>query len=240
VAALVLGYVNKYAGWFPKYQVAFVPLLACLAAPLVAHAWCARPRFTVAVGGLATLASAALSYRLVGDQWALSRSWTIDPSAGGWLLFIALAAALVGLVMRVPAATAVAALIAMGLGWELALDVRQLRAPYQTDYWYGTAGIAETVGWINAHLQPNDTYVASKEAAIASRAQRYVDQDNIVYYLSVGRPFDTTWNGEPLRALVTWQREPYVADLLSAGLDRKWRETARYGDYVVYELTDGS
>ena len=44
-AILVLGYVNKSAGWFPKYQVALAPLLACLAAPTVAQLWELRPRY---------------------------------------------------------------------------------------------------------------------------------------------------------------------------------------------------
>ncbi|HYY90045.1 MAG TPA: hypothetical protein VFA49_14705, partial [Chloroflexota bacterium] len=35
---LVVGYVNKYAGWLPKYEVSMAPLLAVLGAPLVARA----------------------------------------------------------------------------------------------------------------------------------------------------------------------------------------------------------
>jgi hypothetical protein len=40
---------------------------------------------------------------------------------------------------------------------------------------------------------------------------------------------------------VTWQREPYVADLFKRSLaDSSFRETVRFGDYVVYEPIPGS
>ena len=107
--------------------------------------------------------------------------------------------------------------------------------PYQTDYWYGTTGTNDAAAWVDAHLQPGQTYLAAKEVAIRSRDQRYVDQDNLVYALSLGRPFDGNWQGEPLAALVTWQREPYLADLFARALaDTPFREMARYGDYVIY------
>ena len=94
--------------------------------------------------------------------------------------------------------------------------------------------------WVDAHLAPNQMYVAAKEVAIRSRDLRYVDQDTIVYFLSTGRGFDGTWAGEPLTALVTWQREPYVADLFNRTLPASgFVETARFGDYVVYEPAAG-
>ena len=47
---------------------------------------------------------------------------------------------------------------------------------------------------------------------------------------------DATLLQEALRALVVWQREPYVADLFSRALaTSSFHETARFGDYVVYE-----
>jgi hypothetical protein len=85
-------------------------------------------------------------------------------------------------------------------------------------------------------VRPGETYLAAKEVAIRTDAQRYVDQDNLVCSLGKGQAFDGTWAGEPLRALVVWQREPYVADLFGRALaNSAYRETARYGDYVVYE-----
>ena len=120
-------------------------------------------------------------------------------------------------------------------GWSLALNVYQARADYQTDYWYGTTGTVEAAEWVNAHLGPDETYVAAKEVAIRSRDQRYVDQDNLVYFLNAGRGFDGTWAGEPLRALVIWQREPYTADQFNRVLPaRGFREAERFGDYVIY------
>ena len=241
VAVFVLGYVNKSAGWFPKYQVALAPLLACLAAPLIARAWCLRPRLTLWAVALGTLLSGLLTARLVGDDWALQRTWRIDDAAALGLVACVALVSLIGLPWRAVAATATAAVVALALGWSLAVDLRQLRAPYQTDYWYGTTGTLDAANWVDSHLGPNDTYLASKEVAIRSHDLRYVDQDNLVYFLSTGRPFDGAWAGESLHALVTWQREPYVADQIArAAATLHFRETARFGDYVIYEPTDAS
>ncbi|HEY0582059.1 MAG TPA: glycosyltransferase family 39 protein [Chloroflexota bacterium] len=236
IGIFVLGYVNKNAGWLPKYQVAFVPLLASLAAPLIACAWCARPRLLTSVAAGALVAAGLVTGRLMRDDWALQRTWLIDATPAAWLLAIALVAALIGLRSRAGGQTALDGLFGLTVGWSLALNAVQLRAPYQTGYWYGTTGVVEAAAWVDAHLAPDQTYLAAKEVAIRSLDQRYVDQENLVYFLSIGRPFDGTWAGEPLHALVTWQREPYVADLIGrAAPGAGFRETARFGDYVVYE-----
>jgi hypothetical protein len=232
---LVLGYVNKSAGWFPKYQVALAPLLACMAAPVIGHLWCARPRVVTACAVAAVVASAAITLGLVRDEWALERTWALQPSAAAWLLGTALVATLIGLVWRQSVAAATFGLVGLAVGWSLGMDAVQVHADYQTDYWYGTTGTQAAADWVDAHLQPGETYLSAKEVAIRSRDQRYVDQDNLVYALSIGRPFADNWMGEPLHALVTWQREPYIADMFSratAGSD--FHEVARFGDYVIY------
>jgi 4-amino-4-deoxy-L-arabinose transferase-like glycosyltransferase len=234
-AVLVLGYVNKSAGWFPKYQVALAPLLACVGAPVVASLWCARPRAVTACAVGALTASATIVLALVRDDWALQRTWAIEPAAGAWLLAVILVAAGVGSVWRQPAAAACFALVGLGLGWSLAVDALQVRATYQTDYWYGTSGTDAAAAWVDEHLQPGQAYLSAKEVAIRSLDQRYVDQDNLVYALSTGQPFESTWMGEPLQALVTWQREPYIADMFARALaGTNFHEVARYGDYVIY------
>jgi 4-amino-4-deoxy-L-arabinose transferase-like glycosyltransferase len=241
IAVLVLGYVNKNAAWFPKYQVALAPLLACLGAPLIAQVWCTRPRLTPVITVLAAIPVAIVTLRLVRDDWALQRTWLIDPTAGAWLVGVIVLAALAGLPWRATGATALAGLVGLALGWSAGLDAIQLRARYQTDYWYGTTGTLEAAAWVDAHLAADQTYLAAKEVAIRSTDLRYVDQDNLVFALSIGREFDGTWAGEPLHALVTWQREPYVADLFNRALSSsRFQETARFGDYVVYEPLPGS
>jgi hypothetical protein len=232
---LVLGYVNKTAGWFPKYQVALTPLLGCIAAPVIAHLWSARPRVVTSCAVVAGLASLAITLGLVRDDWALQRTWAIPLSAGLWLFGMLLVAAFAGGVWRPWAAVTTFALVGLAVGWSLAIDAVQVVAPYQTDYWYGTTGTDDAAAWVDAHLQPGQTYLSAKEVAIRSRDQRYVDQDNLVYALSTGRSFDPSWMGEPLAALVTWQREPYLVDLFSRALDgSRFREVAHYGDYVIY------
>jgi len=66
---LVLGYVNKNAGWFPKYQVALAPLLACLGAPIVAHACGGHARLALGVGIAATAAAWLVTRVLVRADW---------------------------------------------------------------------------------------------------------------------------------------------------------------------------
>jgi hypothetical protein len=188
-----------------------------------------------AIGLGAAAASAGITLAFVRDDWALQRSWAIQPTAGFWLVAVVTLAALVGVIRRQPAAAAGLALVGLALGWSAAVAGVQARATYQTDYWYGTTGTDAAAAWVDAHLQPGQAYLSAKEVAIRSRDQRYVDQDNLVYALSVGRPFDSTWMGEPLQAMVTWQREPYLAELFArATAASSFHEVARYGDYVIY------
>jgi 4-amino-4-deoxy-L-arabinose transferase-like glycosyltransferase len=230
-----LGYVNKYAGWFPKYQVALVPLLACLAAPLLAQLLCARPRaafFAALAGGVATL---VITGTVVRDGWALQRTWALQPVVGAAYLGIAMLALLLGVRWRAPAVTGVLALAGLAFGWATAVDVVQVRAAYQTDYWYGTTGTAEAADWVSAHLAPDETYLAAKEVAIRGTDQRYVDQDNLVYLLDTGQKFDGVWAGERLHALVLWERDAYVADRFDRAVPSAgFLQAERFGDYVVY------
>ena len=240
-AVFVLGYVNKNAGWLPKYEVVFAPLLACLAAPLVAQAWCMRPRLIWSIGLLAIIASGLVTRAMVRDDWALQRTWQIEPAAAAWLFAVVAVAAVLGLAWRAPAATACAGLAGLALGWSLGLDVVQARASYATGYWYGTRGTVEAAAWVDAHLRPDQMYLSSKEVAIRTHDLTYVDQENIAYYLTIGRSFDGTWAGQPLQALVTWQREPYVAELFAQAFPAAgFTEMARFGDYVVYVPAPGS
>jgi 4-amino-4-deoxy-L-arabinose transferase-like glycosyltransferase len=232
---LVLLYVNKSAGWFPKYQVPLAPLLACLAAPLVARLFDVQPRTAIVALGASLVASCAIALSQVRDEWALERTWAITPTPALWLMAIVAVAALIGVVWRAPAAAAGLALVGLALGWSAAVDLVQLRAPYQTTYWYGTSGTLEAAEWVDANLQPDQTYVSSKEVAIRSQDQRYVDQDNLVYLLGIGRPFDSAWAGEPLQAMVIWERDPYTATLFQRIIPGSgFSEVARFGDYVVY------
>jgi 4-amino-4-deoxy-L-arabinose transferase-like glycosyltransferase len=232
---LVLLYVNKSAGWFPKYQVALAPLLACIAAPVLAHLWSARPRLALVALASSAVCAIAVTLLLVRDDWALQRIWAIPENAAAWLFATLVLAAIIGAVLRAPAAAASLALVGMAVGWSIGMDAVHLHATYQTGYWYGTRGVAEAADWIDEHLQPGQTYVSAKEAAVRSHDERYVDQDNLVYLLSIGRPLERTWAGEPLQAMVVWERDPYIADLFArTAPGAGFVEAARFGDYAVY------
>ncbi|HET6319999.1 MAG TPA: glycosyltransferase family 39 protein [Chloroflexota bacterium] len=231
---LVLGYVNKNAGWLPKYQVALVPLLACLGAPIVAHAWCLRPRLAIGVAAAIASVAAVVTARLVRDDWALQRTYAVEWSAAAWLLLAVAVPMLVGFRWRAAGVGATAALAGLATGWALVTAMYQSAAPYSTTYWYGTTGTGESAAWLDQNIGPDDTFVAAKEVAIRARNQRYVDQDNLIYFLSTGRGFDGIWAGQPVGTILVWQREPYVADLLAQRLPG-YREVARIGDYAVYQ-----
>jgi hypothetical protein len=187
---------------------------------------------------VSVVATATLTLSLIRDEWALQRTWAIETPGAAWLVALIVASVLVGIVWRLPAAAASIAIAGLAVGWSIGVDVVQVRAPYQTDYWYGTTGTLAAAEWLDAHLSPNDTYVGAKEVAIRSHAQRYVDQETIAYFLSAGRPFAATWAGEPVRALVLWQREPYVADLFTRAMPAAgFSEAERFGDYVIYVPT---
>ena len=238
---LVLGYVNKSAGGFAKYQVALAPLLAILAAPLLASAVCAHARLTTALSVLGALVAAIVTLRLVRDDWTQHQTWAVEPLAGAWLLGIVVVALLAGSLRRLAGPAALASLLGLTVGWSLGTDLYQAAAPYSTTYWYGTTGTSEAARWVDEHLAPEQTYVAAKEVAIRAIDQRYVDQDNLITFVSAGRGFNGTWAGEPVAALVVWQREPYVASLFErAAPAAGYHETARFGDYVVYEPGSGS
>jgi 4-amino-4-deoxy-L-arabinose transferase-like glycosyltransferase len=235
LGAFVLGYVNKTAGWFPKYEVAFAPLLACIGAPLAAVALRRAPVIgLVLFAGVCLIAGWAI-YQLVGDGWALERSWALDASQTPWLLALAAVGLAVGLLWRAPA-LAVLALVAVAAGWGAGLDVYQLHQPYSTGYWYGTEGTDAASAWVSAHIAPDQTYAAAKELAWQSPAQRYLDQDTLLAELQAGQITSPSWQGQRLVAVVAWQREPYVADQLRSHLlPLGFRVTHRFGDYVVYE-----
>jgi hypothetical protein len=236
LGALVLGYVNKTAGWFPKYEVAFAPLLACIGAPLAAVGLRRAPASGLLLGALPCLVAGWVTYQLVGDGWALERTWALDSSQAGWLLALAVVGLAVGLLRRTPA-LAVLTLVAIAVGWNVGQDLYQLQQPYSTGYWYGTEGTAAASAWVSAHIAPDQTYAAAKEVAWQSPAQRYLDQDTLLAELQAGQlSSPPSWQGQPLVAVVAWQREPYVADQLhSLLLPLGFRITHRFGDYVVYE-----
>ncbi|MBV9355825.1 MAG: glycosyltransferase family 39 protein [Chloroflexi bacterium] len=235
LGAFVLGYVNKTAGWFPKYEVAFAPLLACIGAPLAAVALRRAPVTGLVLGVVACLVAGWATYQLVGDGWALQRTWALDASQTTWLLGLALIGLAVGLLRRVPA-LAVLGLVAIALGWGVGLDLYQLDQPYSTGYWYGTEGTDAASAWVSTHIAPDQTYAAAKELAWQSPAQRYLDQDTLLAELQSGAISSPSWQDQPLVAVVAWQREPYVADQLrSRLLPLGFRVTHRFGDYVVYE-----
>jgi 4-amino-4-deoxy-L-arabinose transferase-like glycosyltransferase len=236
LGAFVLGYVNKTAGWFPKYEVAFAPLLACIGAPLAAVGLRRVPRSGLVLGAAVCVVAGWTTYQLVGDGWAVERTWAIATNQGGWLLVLAVVGLALGLLRRVPA-LAVLALVAIAVGWDIGLDVYQLNQSYSTGYWYGTEGTNAASAWVSAHIAPDQTYAAAKEVAWQSPAQRYLDQDTLVAELQAGQITTPSWQGEPLVAVVAWQREPYVADQLRSHLlPLGFRVTHRFGDYVVYEL----
>lgn len=228
---LVIGYVNKLAGWLPKYQVALLPLLACAAAPLLARG---ASRRGWALASLAGLATAIVCLVIIRDEWALTRAWTITPTGAALLLLVAAVGLGLALLVRVPSA-AVLVLAGMSVGWSVGVDAVQAAAPYSTGYWYGTAGTADTASWIQRNLPPTALYVASKDVALASGHLEYLDEDTLVTYLQENRPIGPTWAAQPITAMVLWTRDPAINTLLFDRLPALgFHQVDRIGDYAIY------
>lgn len=239
VALLAVGYVNKSAGWFPKYQVALVPLLAAVAAPLVVAP--AKELRAAALPAVAVaLAAMLVVLRAVRDEWAMSRTWLIEEPVGWWLAGVCLLGLGLSVAGRARADRALPAMLAaLAIGWSLGTLWIVARAPYGTTYWYGTTGTEAAAAWADANVLPTETYVAAKEVAYRAGPQRYVDQDTLIATLASDRPFDGTWESQPVQTIVAWIRDPHVADLLARALPPLgYVERVRFGDYVVYQRPD--
>ena len=157
--------------------------------------------------------SGVVKLRLVRDDWALERTWAIDPTRGRVAARASSSALAHRRAVARPAAAGIAAVAGLALGMVLALNVVQVGAAYRPTT--GTAPPANRTpptGWTPTSARtrrmsrprkwPSEraTSVTSTRTTSCTRSHR--------------QGFDGTWAGEPVRALVTWQREPYVADVL--------------------------
>lgn len=245
---LLLGYVNKSAGWFPKYQVVLIPLLLAAGAPLVARALRRFSHPTLVVGGAIAAASALVVLRMVRDDWAYSRQYTIGEEPAAYLLGIVLVGSVAGgtflALRRHPREAGLAFMVAfagLSLGWSTAVDWAQLRAPYSTTYWYGTTGAPEAAAWVDANVPPGSMYVASKEVAWLAENQRFVDMETLSYHLDALGTFTGEWEGERIDAIVVWVREPFLSYLFDRDLPQfGYQATQQFGDFRVYERESGS
>jgi hypothetical protein len=210
--------------------VVLVPLLACLGAPLLAYAWRHRPRLAALTLLAVAVPSLVIAARFVRDTWVFQRTFTIHWAAAlAFLLLIGFTAVLAPR-WRVSLAVALAGIT---VGWSVVVNTVQVLAPYSTTYWYGSLGTREAAAWLDANLSAEETYVASKEVALLAQNQRYLDQDTLQWFLgSTG--FDGTWADQPIRLILTWEREPFVAWLIDNHL-QGYIEVGRFGDYVVYQ-----
>lgn len=231
---VLIGYVNKHAGWFPKYQVALVPLLAIVAAPLVVPVANLR-RAAVPAVGVAALAG-LIVWTMLGDGWAFGLRWLISTPAALALTATVAVGSAVGWFVRLGSRSLPMALASAAVGWGIATGAVMATAPYSTTYWYGSTGMQPAAAWLDAHLARNELYAAPKEVAFIAQDRRYLDIDTVDGYLEGGRPFDGSWNGERLGAIVAPERDGRLADLWQRELPALgYAETSRFGDYAIYE-----
>lgn len=237
-AAIYLVYIMKLAGSFPKYHAAMLPLWAAASGAAVVRA-AGRPSW----GQLAVmLVGAAAVFGWLGahaDLWAIE--W--DPALVRLLIVVPL---LVGLGMAglwaqlgrvsLPRAASVS-LAALTLAWSLALDLHQRGLDGSTTYYYGRNGQVEAARALAERLRPDELYIASKEVAWYSREQRYVDQESWQHVVwDLGRGFDGTWLGQPVRLLALELGERSVRGTYERALVPRYRVVGEYGNFVIFEL----
>ena len=201
----------------PSTRSRFAPLLACLAAPLVAQA-VVRPAASGRLDrrGRWRPLSAVVTCGLVRDDWALQRTWQSIPTAAAWLL-----------ARRGPGhagrpGLACARRERPGRAGRSGAGLVAGRRPRPADArtTRPTTGTARPApprpprGSMRTWRPTRRTWPPRKSPSAATTS---ATSTRTIWSTSssIGRRFDGTWAGEPLHALVTWQREPYVADLFS-------------------------
>ena len=235
LGAVVLGvYLARTAGYFPKYQVAAVPLMAAAVATGlgrdIAGLRPQRRALTVAAGAVGGLAAALAA----GDgpflQTARSHGGLPLVAAGS----IAAGAGLALTEKLRPMPWAVAGLVGVLAGWSVATDLMQRSAPYSTAYFYGARGNVEAARLLDGLVGPDEYYVAAKEVAYYAANRNYIDM-HTAYALLRDRPaFDGHLLGRQVRVWVLFVRDPAVRAFFESKLGPAYRPRVSAGDYLIY------
>lgn len=242
-AAIYLAYIFKLAGNLPKYHATMLPLWSAAAGALVARLAGRPTRLQL---GVTALAGVALLVRLIPRMtlfWdiqfepTLNRVLIVGPAliglgiAGLWTLlgYRALRSALIG---GLPVA-----LLAVTLAWDVSLDLTQRDRTGSTTYYYGRYGQQAAAEALDSIVDPDETYVASKEVAWYAHNQQYVDQESWQYVVwDVDHAqFDGTYLGHDIRVLVLEVGEQsfrWAYDGLL--LPRGYVYAGEYGNFLIY------
>jgi 4-amino-4-deoxy-L-arabinose transferase-like glycosyltransferase len=240
LGAVVLGvYLARTAGYFPKYQVAAVPLMVAAVAtglgPDIAGLRPQRRALTGAVGAIGGLAAALALRDGPFFQTAGSNGGLPLVAAGS----IVAGAGLAPIERLRPIPWAVAGLIGVLAGWGVTTDLMQRSAPYSTAYFYGARGNVEAARLLDRLVGPDEYYVAPKEVAYYAANRNYIDM-HTAYALLRDRPaFDGRLLGYTPRVWVLFVRDPGVRAFFESKLGPAYRPAASSGDYVIYVLAQG-
>ena len=159
------------------------------------------------------------------------------PAAGAWLLGVVVVAALAGAVARAGGPRHLRALVGLALGWSRG-DRRRAGARRRTRPTTGTAPPAPTTAaaWVDAHLQPGPDLPGSQRGGHSQSRS------------ALCRPGQSRVRAQH-RPPVRWQLAgraacgaghlaaralPSPTSLAAALAGTRFREVARYGDYVIY------
>ena len=236
-AAIYLAYIMKLAGGFPKYHAAMLPLWSTAGGAIAAR--CAgRPGRAQLVVVLLGFAAALGWIATHAELWeleltpALARLLIVVP----FLVGLAVAALWAQLGRLSPLRALPIGLATVALAWSLGLDHYQRGLDGSTAYYYGRSGQVEAARALAGRLAADELYVASKEVAWYSPNQRYVDQESWQHVAwDLGRGFDGTWQGQPVRLLALEVGERTARGSYERALLPRYRVVGEHGNFLILE-----
>ncbi len=237
-AATLGAYLPRTAGYFPRYQIAALPLVVATVAAELAGTSGGPGRRALFGAGLGAAAGLTAGFALGdGPFFWTAGSYGSPPVVGTASLLGGLAlAALPG---RQTPAGFVLGLAAVFVGWAVATDLVQRPAPYSTAYFYGSAGNVEAARLLDGLLGPGEYYVGAKEVAYYAPNRNYIDMHTAYALLAGQAAFEGRLLGREVRVWALFTRDPGLRAFFEAKLGPAYRPAARAGDYVIYVRAGG-
>jgi hypothetical protein len=230
-------YLIKLAGLFPKYHISAMPFICVVAAWLAMRVLGHMRLRDMVVYGFGLLVFTLYFWRAVPTEWAQEAfrgplgALLLERPGGLAILFVGLAFLIGrGGVGRHVTAT----LVVLTLGWSFGMGYRQARAPYSTNYWYGTHGQVETAAVLDSLVAPDEFWGGAKEVAFYAKNQNYIDQDSIHYWIQQYGGFtERPLSGHRPRVLAAWTGHTYVAFMFHEILANEYDPIAEVGTYTI-------
>jgi hypothetical protein len=129
-------------------------------------------------------------------------------------------------------------LLALFVGWAVAVNWTQAQAAYSTNYYYGTRGQREVAAALDA-LGYSGPWVGAKEVAWYASNQYYIDADTFWWLvIAEGFRFEGHALGYDVPVLVPWTTDPHVRHFFWEQLHARYLPVAEVADYTIWVRAD--